>query len=100
MAVIAFRRLGVTQLRDFSVVRVKIRFGDLFVTSAALRHDIELESFDIGSPNRMSGVTIVAHGKLFVRFTLQRGVDALHKLLLDPMVAFTAGCGDVLRIDA
>lgn len=81
------------------MIGIEVCGGNLLVTSSALGHDIELESFDIGSANGVSRVAIVADGKFLIRLVDHRRVDALNKLLLDSMMAPAACCGDILGID-
>src|SRR3989304_7611517 len=100
VAVITLCRFRISELRNLSVVCVKVGGGDLLVTPAALCHDIQFEPFDVGPPNGMGRVTVVADGELLVRLMHHGRMDALHKLLLYSMMASTACGRDVLLIDA
>ena len=100
MTVVAFRRLGVPQLRNFSVVGVKVRCGDLLMTPSAFCHDIEFESFNIRPADGVCGMTIVADGEFLVRLMLQGAMDALHELFLDPVMTSTTCDRYVLGIHA
>ena len=45
MAILTFCGLAITQVGDFSVESVEIRFGNIQVTFTANAHDLKLESF-------------------------------------------------------
>ena len=72
VAIVALRRFRVPELRDFSVVRVEVRLGDLLVAASALRHDLELESLRVGAANLVRGVVVVAHGQFLPRLRHRR----------------------------
>lgn len=100
MAVVALCRLGVPELRNLPVVRVEVGRRDCLVAPAALAHDGELESLFVGTTDGMRAVTVVAHGKLFVRCADSGRVDTLSELFLYSMMATPARCGHVFRINA
>src|SRR3990170_2300713 len=100
VAVVALGRLRVAELAHLAVVGVEVRLRDLAVAAAALLHDLELETFGVGARDRVRGVAVVADRQLLVGLALERVVDALLELLLDPVVAAAARLRHVLAVDA
>jgi hypothetical protein len=100
MTVITLRGLRVAELRNFSVIGVEVRSCDIFMTPAALRHNVKFESLLVGTSNRVGTVAIVADRQLLVAPRFTGRMDAAFELLLDPVVTLAAGCRKVLLVDA
>src|SRR5271166_5473987 len=100
MAVVAFRRLGISQLGDFAVIGIEVGLGNLAVTTPAGGHDVELEPILVGAANGVRSVAVVADRQRLVGLGHFRRMDALYKLLLDPVVTGAARRGNVFRIDS
>src|ERR1035438_1334147 len=98
MAVIALGGVGISQARDLAVIRLEIGLANLSVAATARVHDIELETSLIGAADGVSGVAVAADRKWLVGFRDRSRVHALHELLLDSVVADSAGGGHVLRV--
>ena len=98
VAVVTLRSFGVTQAGYFAVIRVEICFRDLAVTAAATIHDFEFERLLIGTRDLMCRVAIAANRKRLIRLCHAGGVHALIELLLDSVVALSAGIRQVARI--
>ncbi len=99
VAVIALRGLGIAQLGNLAVIGVEVGFGNLLVAAAAGVHDVELELVLVGAANGVRGVAVVANRQGLVRLGHRGGMDALHELLLDAVVASAARRRHVLGID-
>ena len=76
MAIIALCRLGIAQLRNFAMVRVKVGLGNRLMAATALSHDGELESLFVRTPDGMCAVAVVAHGESLVGFAALCDVNA------------------------
>ena len=63
----AFGRGSIAQLGNLSVKRLKIAFGDLGMTPAALVHDIQTKSDLIGASDRMRGMAIITNRQRIIR---------------------------------
>src|SRR5574341_2401867 len=100
VAVVALGRLGVAELAHLAVVGVEVGLRDLDVAAAALLHDVQLEAIGVGARDRVRAVAVVADRQLLVGLALERMVDALLELLLDPVVATAAGLRHVRAVDA
>ena len=100
VTIVTFCRLGVTELRDFSVVGVEVRGGDLLMTPPAFSHDVEFKSRNVRTANGVRGMTIVADREFLVRLILHGAMDALHKLFLDPVMVSTTRDRYILGVHA
>ena len=100
VTIITFCSFGVAELRDFSVIGVEVRGGNLLMTLSAFCHDVEFKSCNVRPADGVCGMTIVADGKLLVRLMLQGAMDALHELFLDPVMTSTTCDRYVLGIHA
>lgn len=63
MAVVALRGVRVSQLRYLAMERFKIAIADLFVTMAALVHDMQPEIGSIGAGDTVGRMAFAAHGQ-------------------------------------
>src|SRR6266702_1723049 len=100
MTVVALGRLGVSQLRDLSVISLEVALRHIFVTAATTAHDLQPEDVAIRSNNGMRGVTIATDRQLLVCLRHRRRVHAVRKLHLYPAMALTTGAAQILRIYA
>ena len=100
VTVIAFRGLGISQLRDLAMVGVKVCFGNFLVASPALRHDIELEALFISATNCMSTMAITTNGKRLISLAYLGKMNAPLELFFDTMVATSTCCRNILGIHA
>lgn len=98
VTIVAFCGFRVSELCHFSMVRIEIRFGDLFMASSAFRHNLELEPLHIRTPDGVSRVAVIAHGQFLVRLANKRCVDALGELFLNTMMTLPAGRREVFGI--
>jgi len=82
------------------VVGVEVGFGDGLMAPAALLHDVEAEVGEIGAPDGVRGVAIVAHRQLLRGVGHLRGVNAGDERLVDAVMAPPAGDRHVAGVDA
>ena len=100
VTIIALRCFSVAKLRYFPVVGIEVCLRDRLVTPSTLRHDLELESCFIRTPDGMRCMTIVADRQRFVGLPNQDRVDAQFELLLNPVMTPTARLRNILWINA
>ncbi len=100
MAIVAFGRFRVTELRNFAVEGLEICVSDLHMTSPALVDDIKLEPFLVGSADCVRGMAIVTHGKWLFRLLLACKVNALNELLVDTVMAVRTGLCNIVGMNA
>ena len=100
VTIITLRRFRIAKLRDLAMVRVKVRLGNRFVATAALRHDLQFEARRINPANRVRRMAIAAHRQRLVGLSDFLRMDACFKLPFDSMVTSSARLGNVARIHA
>ena len=100
MAIVALRGLRVAQLGDFAVICIEVGLCDVLVTPPAFRHDVQFESGFVGAADRVGTMTITADGKRLVSLPYFDVMNTLLKLFLDAVMASSARCRNILRIDA
>lgn len=98
VTVIALGGLCVSELRDFSMVGVEITLGNVFMAAAALVHDLELEAFRVGPPDRMCRVAVAADRERLVGVVDEGRMDTLFELFLDAEMAGPAGGADIIFV--
>ena len=102
MAVIALGCFDIPEPGNFAVIRVKIAFGDFFMTLTALVHDVKLEIRLVRTLNRVGRMTgLAGWGFMAAFFSRLFGgdVNTVLKLLIDPQMASGTGFGNVLVVN-
>ena len=100
MAVITFGRRSIAQFRNLAMKSLKISLSDILMAPSALVDDVELETLLVGAGYSVGGMAVVADGEFFISLSFSGIVNALSKLLINAVMAFCAGLGDVMAIDA
>ena len=98
VAVGTFGNTLATQARDLAVECVEECLRLFFMTAAALFHHLCPETYLFRAHDRVRRMTIFTGGKFFVGNRVSGPVNTLPELLLDTVVAGTAGSRYVLRI--
>ena len=98
VTIIAFRSFGIPQLRNFSMVGVKICFCNFLVAAATFGHDIQLESLFVSASDGMGTMTVAADRERFISLSYHGRVDAAYKLFLNTMMTSSTSPGNILRV--